>query len=278
MQAYKELPTGKVVEELIERANRLRENMIKSSSQKTPTIKKKNHLNKPVLSNSNNNANIHTNQSLEMLVDGIDPLVDNENIYDLFGIKSSLKSTVNLNDSILTNLDGLENEQSLLDDLLYGGNTESDHIRNNKKHNTSSSSTNNKNYSHGKPPTGRSRSPSMTRLSGSSNRPRSAVRSQSLTRSNDSDTASRISSDLHNSDVDDSGNGKREFLRRFCSISLFSLETHDDGELSTERIQLLNYVRTARIFIDHLRLNILNDQESSSYSSFGRTNKSKRAL
>jgi hypothetical protein len=215
MQAYKELPTGKVVEELIERANRLREDMIKSSLQKKTTIKKNKHLNESALLNSNNNANIHENKSLEILVDDIDPSIDNGNICDLLGIKSSLKSTANLNDSngsILTDLDGLENEQSLLDDLLYGGNAGNDHIHNNKKHNTSSSSINNRNYSHGKPPTGRSRSPSMTRVNGSSNRPRSAARSRSLTRSSDSDTASRISFDMHTSDVDDSGNGKTDFV------------------------------------------------------------------
>jgi hypothetical protein len=64
------------------------------------------------------------------------------------------------------------------------------------------------------------------------------------------------------------------FLLVFC----FVLESHDEGELSTERIQLLNHVRTARIRIDYLRLNILNGRESPSHSSFGRTNKSKRAM
>ncbi len=69
----------------------------------------------------------------------------------------------------------------------------------------------------------------------------------------------------------------QNFYKDF-SICLLSLETHDEDELSTERIQLLNYVRTARIHIDHLRLNALNDQESPSHSSFGRTNKSQRAM
>jgi hypothetical protein len=60
-------------------------------------------------------------------------------------------------------------------------------------------------------------------------------------------------------------------------LSLY-LESHDDDNLSTERIQLLSYVRTARVRLDHLRLNTLNtDRESPSHSSFGRTNKSKRA-
>jgi hypothetical protein len=61
-------------------------------------------------------------------------------------------------------------------------------------------------------------------------------------------------------------------------ISLFLLESHDEDELSTERIHLLKHVRTARIRIDHLRLNILNGRESPLHSSFGRTNKSKRAM
>ncbi|CAF4243299.1 unnamed protein product, partial [Rotaria magnacalcarata] len=56
------------------------------------------------------------------------------------------------------------------------------------------------------------------------------------------------------------------------------LESHDEDELNIERIQLLSYVRTARIRIDYLRLNTLNGRESPSLSSFGRTNKSKRAI
>lgn len=48
--------------------------------------------------------------------------------------------------------------------------------------------------------------------------------------------------------------------------------------MSTERIQLLNHIRTARVRIELLRLNTLNTgRESPSHSSFGRTNKSKRA-
>jgi len=70
---------------------------------------------------------------------------------------------------------------------------------------------------------------------------------------------------------------RQTFYKNF-SISPFSLETHDEDELSTERIQLLNHVRIARIRIDHLRLNTLNGRESPSHSSFGRTNKSKRAM
>lgn len=57
------------------------------------------------------------------------------------------------------------------------------------------------------------------------------------------------------------------------------LESHDDDSLSAERIKLLSYVRTARVRLDELRLNVLNNgRESPSPSSFGRTNKSKRAL
>ena len=208
MQAYKELPTGKVVEELIEKATHLRKNMIKSSSQKPNTIKKKSHLNESTALNNNNNntSKIDTNKSSDMLINDTDHSVDNENIYDLLELKST-SNLNNSNDSIITDLDGLENEQSLLDELLYGENTGNDRIHNNKKHERRSSSTNNKDSSHGKPPIGRSRSPSMTRVSRSSTRSRSRAKSQSLTRSINSDTASRISLDIQNSDVDDSGNG-----------------------------------------------------------------------
>lgn len=224
------------------------------------------------LSHHGSNSENHGNKSFEMFMDDIDPLVDDDNIYDMIG----MKSTLNLNDShhsILTDLDGLENEQSLLEDLLYGGDTGGDH----GKRSTTSNNFNNKKYSHNKPPTGRSRSPSLTRVGGSSNRSRSAARSRSVTRSIDSDTASRVSFDMLNSDVDDSENGRMSFtnIKRF-EFLFFCLETHDEEELSIERIQLLNYVRTARIRIDHLRLNILNGRESP--SSFGRTNKTKRAM
>jgi len=68
------------------------------------------------------------------------------------------------------------------------------------------------------------------------------------------------------------------FFTQILHTFLFYLESHDDDNLSTERIQLLNHVRTARVRIDQLRLNILNnDRESPSHSSFGRTNKTKRA-
>ncbi|CAF0935186.1 unnamed protein product [Adineta steineri] len=256
IQAYKELPTGKVVEELIVRANRLRENMIKSSLPKTTTNKKNHHLSESKLLN---NSKIYGNKSFEMPVDDIDAFIDNANICDIPDLKSSLKSTINFNSSIITDLDGLENDQSLLDDLLYGGGY--DHENSIKKHNTSSTSINDKTYTHRKLSTNHSRSPSMTRVSGPSNRLRSVTRSRSLTRSNNSDTESRVSLDRPNTDIDDSGN-----------------ETQDEDGLSNERIQLLNYVRTARIRIDNLRLNMLNDQESPSHASFGRTNKSKRAM
>ena len=63
------------------------------------------------------------------------------------------------------------------------------------------------------------------------------------------------------------------FLIRFLSI-----ESYDEDNLSAERIQLLSHVRTARVHIEQLRLNVLNNgRESPSHSSFGRTNKTKRA-
>lgn len=69
-------------------------------------------------------------------------------------------------------------------------------------------------------------------------------------------------------------NKKREFTR----FVFLSIESHDDNHLSKERIEILNHVRIARVRIEHLRLNNLNnDRESPSHSSFGRTNKSKRA-
>ncbi|CAF4633233.1 unnamed protein product, partial [Rotaria socialis] len=89
-----------------------------------------------------------------------------------------------------------------------------------------------------------------------SNRSRS-TRSRSLVHSSDSDTALRVSFDMPSYDLDDSDN-----------------ESHDDDNLGAERIHLLIYVRTARVRIDQLRLNMLNnDRESPSHSSFGRTNK-----
>ncbi|CAF3922254.1 unnamed protein product [Rotaria magnacalcarata] len=268
MQAYKALPSGKVIEELIERANRLRENVAKSSLQQPTAIRKNNHSMEPTFS-STHKTETYGNKSCELLIDDIDPTIDSETIYDMIGVKSSLKSTANLNDSyhsLFSDLDGLENEQSLLDDLLYGGITGSDHNNNNnnnktKTHNTSLNSTNHNHHSYSKPPTGRSRSPSLTRVNGITNRSRSSARSQSLTRSCDSDVGSRVSFDVYHSEIDDSGN-----------------ESHDEDELNIERIQLLSYVRTARIRIDYLRLNTLNGRESPSLSSFGRTNKSKRAI
>ena len=187
--------------------------MIKSSLQKTTPVKTNHPRTKSALITSKNNPSTHANKSLDLLVDGIDPLIDHENVYDLLG----LKSTANLNDSnasFLTDLDGLENEQSLIDDLLYGG---TDHHHHDQKRNSTSTSTKNKKHSHAKPPIGRSRSPSLTRASGSSTRPRSRARSRSFTRSSDSDTASRISGDMHYSDVDDSGNGKVYFWTKIIT-------------------------------------------------------------
>ncbi|CAF4752234.1 unnamed protein product, partial [Rotaria magnacalcarata] len=72
-------------------------------------------------------------------------------------------------------------------------------------------STNHNHHSYSKPPTGRSRSPSLTRVNGITNRSRSSARSQSLTRSCDSDVGSRVSFDVYHSEIDDSGNGKIKF-------------------------------------------------------------------
>lgn len=208
VQAHKEVPSGKVVEALIERANRLREDMIKSSLQR-PTGQDDSLL----LNQNNNNSEILTShhgiKSLDIHDDDIDPLLDNDNICDMLGIKGSLKSTGDLNnsnDSILTDLDGLENEQSLLDDLLYGEDRATTTSINNDNHTNISISTK-KRHPRGKPPTGRSPSPSLARVGGSVNRSRSA-RSRSLAQSSDSDTASRVSFDMPSSDLDDSGNGK----------------------------------------------------------------------
>ncbi|CAF1141894.1 unnamed protein product [Adineta ricciae] len=227
-QSHRDQPTGQVVEALIERANRLREDMIRSSSEKNL--------------NNNNSEILTTHEQLESHCN------DPENVCDILGIGTSLKlpgDLNNSNDSILTDFDGLENEQSLLEDLLYGAGSGDG----------ASNLITSKQPPRGKPPSGRSRSPSVTRAGRLSHRSRSA-------RSTDSDTASRVSFDMPSSDLDDSGN-----------------ESHaDDENLSTERIQILNHVRTARVRIDQLRLNELNaDRQSPSHSSFGRTNKSKRA-
>jgi hypothetical protein len=202
--------------------------MIKSSLQKPTTIGSDNHPTDSILLNNknNNNSEILTtqygNRSLDILPDDIDPLLDNENVCDMLGIKTSLKLTEDLNnsnDSILTDLEGLENEQSLLDDLLYGGDptrSGGDAPTSNHKIKTT------KRHPRGKPPTGRSPSPSMARAGGLTNRSRSS-RSRSLAHSSDSDTASRVSFDMPSSDLDDSGNGKDEifFFVQLCFILLF---------------------------------------------------------
>jgi hypothetical protein len=188
--------------------------MIKSSLQKPTTTGKETHPIDSSLLNSNNNNNSeilstqHRKKSLDMLDDDIDPLLNNENICDMLGIKASFKSTEDLNnsnDSILTDLDGLENEQSLLDDLLYGGDGTSSATNNNHKNIILRSTR--KHHPRGKPPTGRSPSPNMSRVGGLVNGSRSS-RSRSLAQSSDSDTASRVSFDMPSSDLDDSGNGK----------------------------------------------------------------------
>ena len=213
VQGHKELPTGKVVEALIERANRLREDMIKSSLQKPTTIGNDTHpVDSVLLNNNNNNSEMLTsqygNKSLDILNDDIDPSLDNENVYDILGIKPSARSIGDLNnsnDSILTDLDGLENEQSLLDDLLYG--VEGTRSTANDRQETKT----NKRHPRGKPPTGRSPSPSLTRIGGLTGRSRTP-RSRSLAHSSDSDTASRVSFDMPSSDLDESGNGKSEIF------------------------------------------------------------------
>ena len=218
-QGYKELPTGKVVEALIERANRLREDMIKSSSQKPTTIGNDTYPIGSVLLNNNNSNHLSThyeNESLNIPNDDIDPLLDNENVYDMLGIKPSLKATGDLNnstDSILTDLEGFEHEQSLLDELLYGAEAAADTNTNNHRNRTTTA----KYPPRGKPPTGRSPSPSLARVGGLVNRSRSS-RSRSLAHSSDSDTASRVSFDMPSSDLDDSGNGTNETFYFTCCI------------------------------------------------------------
>lgn len=247
--------------------------MIKSSLQKPTTIENDTRPLDSILLNKNN-----SNQSLELINDDIDPLVDTENVCDMLGIKPSLKTTGDLSnsiDSIITDLEGLENEQSLLDELLYGVESTAGATIGNHRPKTT-----NKHHPRGKPPTGRSPSPSMARAGGLVNRSRSS-RSRSLAQSSDSDTASRVSFDMPSSDLDDSGNGKNKNFRSNLSFLFFVCfsESHDDDQLSTERIQLLNHIRTARVRIELLRLNALNNgRESPSHSSFGRTNKSKRAM
>ncbi|CAF4797333.1 unnamed protein product, partial [Rotaria magnacalcarata] len=80
-------------------------------------------------------------------------------------------------DSILTDLDGLEHEQSLLDELLYGDDGKRDTTNatttttttNNNNHKRRTNA-NNKLHPYGKPPTGRSPSPNTARVSGLLNR------------------------------------------------------------------------------------------------------------
>lgn len=221
-QGCKELPTGKVVEALIERANRLREDMIKSSLQKPTTTGNGTYPKDSVLLNNNNSNHLsihYENESLNIPNDDIDPILDNENMCDILGLKPSLKATGDLNnstDSILTDLEGLENEQSLLDELLYGGEVVVD--TNTNKHRNPTTTT--KVHPRGKPPTGRSPSPNMARVGGLVNRSRSS-RSRSLAQSSDSDTASRVSFDMPSSDVDDSGNGNDETFYLTCFILFF---------------------------------------------------------
>jgi len=200
--------------------------MIKSSLQKTTTTGKESHpIDSSLLNTNNNNAESlviqHGNKSLDIFDNDIDPLLDNENICDMLGIKTSLKSTGDLNnsnDSILTDLDGLENEQSLLDDLLYGGDGTGGGTTSSNQKNIPTSTR--KRHPRGKPPTGRSPSPNLTRVGGLINRSRSSrSRSRSLAQSSDSDTASRVSFDMPSSDLDDSGNGNNKILLNYFFLS-----------------------------------------------------------
>ena len=203
--------------------------MIKSSSQKPTIIGNDHHPIDTVLLNNknNNNSEIFTtqygNKSLDILPDDIDPSFDNENVCDMLGIRASpisMRDLNNSNDSILTDLEGLENEQSLLDDLLYGGDaTRSGDVPSNNHSKIQTT----KRHPRGKPPTGRSRSPSLGRVGGLTNRSRSS-RSRSLAHSSDSDTASRVSFDMPSSDLDDSENGKHEIKFQLCFILCFSLQ------------------------------------------------------
>lgn len=203
------MPTGNLVEALIERANRLREDMMRSSLQRPTIMDEESHpMNTSLLNQNNNNDDI-----LNIPYDNIDQLLNNENMCDMLGIKPSRVSLDNLNksnDSIVTDLDGLENEQSLLDELLYGNDGKRDPTKPNDNQKSQTKSRL-KRHPHGKPPSGRSPSPNITRVGGLVTRSRS-TRSRSLGHSSDSDTASRVSFDMPSSDLDDSGNGKILFF------------------------------------------------------------------
>jgi hypothetical protein len=197
--------------------------MIKSSLQKPTITEKEAHpIDTSLLnSNNNNNSEIFSTQHRRKSLDILDDDIDNENICDMLGIRTSLKLAEDLNnsnDSILTDLDGLENEQSLLDDLLYGGDGTASATNNNHKITTPNSKK--KRHPRGKPPTGRSPSPNMSRVGGLVNRSRSS-RSRSLAQSSDSDTASRVSFDMPSSDLDDSENGKIKSLFNFFLLFYF---------------------------------------------------------
>lgn len=205
VKTYQDIPTNEVVEVLIERANRLREEMIKSTKDSSG----KDSYPPPdpsMLNQNNNNVELLLRETRRKSLDFLDEEFDKTVEKQIFGLQNSTQPLANLNDSnesILSDLEGLENEQSLLDDLLYGRRIE-DSVDDNRRKSNVNTSINRP--AHGKPPTGRSRSPSLSRV-GSTNRPRS-TRNRSLGQSTDSDTASRVSFDMPNSDLDESGNGE----------------------------------------------------------------------
>lgn len=205
-----------MVEELIDRANRLRENMIKSSLLKTSPAKRSNPSNHPTSAPMKRDSRQRARKSLEVPIDDVDVLVDNEDLCDMLGIRASFKSSGNFNNSLLTDLDGLENEDSLLDELLYGG--VGIHPDTEKK---AKGVTERRVRGSSRPTSARSRSSSRTRAGRrvDRSRSRSAGRSQSLTRSNDSDRHSRLSLSVPHSDIDDSGNGKA-FSARITTLPI----------------------------------------------------------
>ncbi|CAF0752136.1 unnamed protein product [Didymodactylos carnosus] len=272
---HKNLPADTVVEALIERAKRLREDIVKSSLNKDKDVSTDTNVIDISSEKTRTNNALLTANSLAMLSSHDD---NQRTAYDLLGIKTVAKTTHESTESILSDLDGLEYEQGLLDDLLYGTNvkTDSDLMslsfnNEHQQHQLTRSSKTNMKIIHGRPPTGRqarSPNPNGARISrGLNSCSPSGSRSRSVARSTDSDSASKVSFDMPNSDVESSGN-----------------ESLNGDGLSAERIRLLGHVRTARIKIDRLCLNALSTaarnggRESPTHVSFGRTtNTAKKA-
>ncbi|CAF0929940.1 unnamed protein product, partial [Didymodactylos carnosus] len=286
---HKNLPTGTVVEALIERAQRLREDMIKSSLNKDKDV----NLNTSIIDIpvEKNGMGLNNNALLDAKSLAVSLSSDNNQTtaYDLLGIKNTNESE----ESILSDLDGLEYEQSLLDDLLYGTNGKGDSNlmsmsfnNDQQQHQRRHSSKSDTEIINGRPPTGRrlqSPNPNGGRISRALNsRSPSRSRSRSLARSTDSDSASRVSFDMPNSDVESSGNGKKNIILPFKILAIHCtfLESQSGDGLSAERIRLLGHVHTARVKIDRLSLNALSiasrnsGRESPTHASFGRTTKS----